>query len=241
MSITEEKKMPPKTSRLEREEPGRVRVILIGGIEVASFAEDSPFDVRRCEDVGQATRYSEGADATVVLVDLNSLSDLERAHVRKQIAQFAAIRVLAIADSIDDKLCEKLLRMGCVGSLQRRESPATLSRAFRAVAAGELWFPRATLSRVLKGFLVAHDPDRLTSRELEILALVGGELNNQQIADKLFISRETVRWHIKSLHAKLGIRTRRGLGDHVRLVHCLGKAIPAQRDLGDDLQSRVAG
>jgi DNA-binding NarL/FixJ family response regulator len=113
-------------------------------------------------------------------------------------------------------------------------------RALRAVIAGELWFPRATLSRVLKGFLIAQDPDRLTSREIEILGLVGSDMNNQQIADKLFISRETVRWHVKSLHAKLGARTRRGLRDHVRLLNRLGKAMPAQRESRNNLHSLAA-
>ena len=96
-------------------------------------------------------------------------------------AQFSTVLVLALADSIDDKACESLLRMGCVGSLRRREAPATMVRALNAVMAGELWFPRTMLSRVLKGFLVAQDPNRLTSREMEILALIGEDLNNQQV------------------------------------------------------------
>lgn len=232
--------MPLKNSRLAGEEPVSVRVILVGGVEAGSFGEDSSFKIHQCQDVSQVTRLWEGAEASVLLVDLERLSDGERAKLRKQMAQFHGVLVLAIADSIGDEDCEKLLRMGCVGSLRRREDPATIVRALRAVIAGELWFPRATLSRVLRGFLVAQDPDRLTSRELEILALVGGDLNNQQIADKLFISRETVRWHIKSLHAKLGTRTRRGLGDHVRLLSRLGKAMPAQRESGNDLRSLVA-
>jgi DNA-binding NarL/FixJ family response regulator len=215
-------------------------VILFGGVEAESFGEDCPFEVQRCEDVSQVSRFWEGAQASVLLIDLERLSDSERSHLRKQMAQFNTVLVLAIADSIDDKACENLLRMGCVGSVRGQEAPATLLRALKAVIAGELWFPRTTLSRVLRGFLAAQDPNRLTSREMEILGLVGGDLNNQQIADKLFISRETVRWHIKGLHAKLGIRTRRGLRDHVRLRLRLGKAIPEHRELGNSPTSRVA-
>jgi len=73
---------------------------------------------------------------------------------------------------------------------------------------------------------------------MEILALIGEDLNNQQVADRLFIARETVRWHIKSLNAKLGIRTRRGLRDHVRLLNRLGKTLPAQRESGKNPQIR---
>jgi DNA-binding NarL/FixJ family response regulator len=234
--------MPPESSRLQGENLGpQVRVILIGGVQPESFGQNSLLEIHCCEDVSQVARHWDGAEASVLLVDLECLSEDQRGRLRKQMAQFSGVLVLAVADSIDDKGCEKLLRMGCVGSLRRQEAPATFQRAVKAVVAGELWFPRATLSRILRGFLVAQDPDRLTCRELEIMTLVAADLNNQQIADKLFISRETVRWHIKSLHGKLGVRTRRGLRDHVRLMNRLGKAIPVQRVSGDSLQSRVAG
>jgi DNA-binding NarL/FixJ family response regulator len=230
--------MPPESS----EDSGRrIRVILIGKAEADSFGEDSPFEIHRCEEVNQVARCWDGADTSVLLVDLERLSGDERMYLRKLMAQFNSILVLAIADSIDDEACEKVLRMGCVGSLGRQERPATFARALKAVIAGELWFPRATLSRILRGFLVAQDPDRLTSREMQILSLVGGDLNNQQIADRLFISRETVRWHIKSLHAKLGLQTRRGLRDHVRLLVRYGKSMPPKSESGHNLESRTAG
>lgn len=227
--------MGVKTILLEREQPQRIKVILIGGVAVESFGEDHHFEVHRCEDMSNVGRLWEGAESTAVLVDLARLPEGQRASLFKQIRQFEAVRVVAIAELIDDEVCESLLRMGCMGSLRRREDPATIARALKAVMAGELWFPRAMLSRVLKGFLVAHDPDRLTSREHEILRLVGAGLNNQQIADRLFISRETVRWHIKSLHTKLGTRTRLGLSDQVRLMNRLGKA--AQGGSGVRVQS----
>jgi DNA-binding NarL/FixJ family response regulator len=217
-----------------QESKHRPRVILTRGVEVELFDEDSRLEIHRCDDVRHVAKFLEGSEAGVLLVDLDCLSDSEKANLRKQMAQFKVVHVVAIADSIDDGACEKMLRMGCVGSLQRRETPATIMRALKAVLAGELWFPRATLSRVLREFLIAQDPDRLTSRELEILALVGADLNTQQIADKLFISRETVRWHIKSLHAKLGTRTRRSLGDQIRLMNRLGKATPAKGGSGNN-------
>jgi DNA-binding NarL/FixJ family response regulator len=232
--------MATKNSRLEGEESKRtVRVILFGGLGVESFGEDSTFEIHQCDDVEEIARFWTGTDVNVLLIDFDQISDSERLHLRKQMAQFSSVLVLAIADSIDEKTCENLLRMGCVGSLRRREGTATMVRALNAVIAGELWFPRTMLSRVLKGFLVAQDPNRLTSREMEILGLIGDDLNNQQVADRLFISRETVRWHIKSLNAKLGIRTRRGLRDHVRLVHRLDKTIPTRRETEKNPQPRL--
>jgi len=232
--------MALKSSRLESEETKQTaRVIVFGGVANESFGEDSTFEIQRCEDVEEIARFWAGGSVNVLLIELDQLSDGERVHLRKQMAQFSNVLVVAIADSIDDKICENLLRMGCVGSLRRREAPATILRALHAVIACELWFPRTMLSRVLKGFLVAQDPNRLTSREMEILGLIGDDLNNQQVADKLFISRETVRWHIKSLNAKLGIRTRRGLRDHVRLLDRVGKTIPAQREAEKNPQASL--
>ncbi len=232
--------MALKNSRHESDESSpSVRVILIGGVATESFGEDSTFEIHRCESISEITRSLAGAQVNVLLADLGRLSESERVHLRKQMAQFSTVLVLAIAESIDDKTCENLLRMGCVGSLRGSETPATMLRALKAVIAGELWFPRTVLSRVLRSFLVAQDPDRLTSREHEILGLIGDDLNNQQVADKLFISRETVRWHIKSLNAKLGIRTRRGLRDHVRLLHRLDKTIPVQREAGKNPHPRM--
>ena len=227
--------------KLQVEESGRsVKVILFRGCQAETFGDDFPFEIHRCERLTQLTRFWEEIQTSVLLIDLELLSDSEKTHLRTQMSQFNTVLVLAIADSIDEKACENLLRMGCVGSLPRRESPATLIRALKAVIAGELWFPRTALSRVLRGFLAAQHPNRLTSREMEILTQVGDDLNNQQIADKLFISRETVRWHIKSLYSKLGIRTRRGLRDHIRLLHRLGKSVPGQRELGNNPTSRAA-
>ena len=222
----------------EKEAPDRrVRVVVMGGVAIESFGEDSRFEVHRCEDVDNVASFWDGAEAGVLLVDLERLSERERAGLGKQIRQLEAVRAMAITDSVDDESCERLLRTGCVGSLRCRDDLATVTRAMKAVLAGELWFPRATLSRVLRGFLVAHDPDRLTSRELEILLLVGDDLNNQQIADKLFISRETVRWHVKSLHTKLGTRNRRGLSDHIRLMNRFGKSMGARIETGSRVQS----
>jgi LuxR family maltose regulon positive regulatory protein len=56
----------------------------------------------------------------------------------------------------------------------------------------------------------AHAVDALTARELEVLTLLAGGLSNQQISARAQISMTTVKWHVKNIFAKLGVRTRVG-------------------------------
>ena len=75
--------MPPKSSRLEGEEPGRsTKIILFGGVAPESFGEDCPFEIHQSDDVSQAANFWEGVETSVLLVELDQLSDSERIRTR---------------------------------------------------------------------------------------------------------------------------------------------------------------
>jgi len=145
---------------------------------------------------------------TIILVDLGSLDADQKIELIARIGRSNALRAIVMEPSAGSANYEGLLRAGFAGVLDRETSPEIFQRAIGSVSDGQLWFPREIISRVLKGFLIVEDLDRLTSREVEVLELIGDGLNNQQIANKLFISRETVRWHVRGLNAKLGIKDR---------------------------------
>jgi DNA-binding NarL/FixJ family response regulator len=167
---------------------------------------------------GQLASLLENSLLTILLVDLETLDPDQNLEFLARIGRSNGnLRSIALGRSTSPTKCEGLLRAGFCGVLDRECSLEIFQKAIRAVIDGQLWFPREIISRVLKGFLIEEDLDRLTAREVQILELIGDGLNNQQIADKLFISRETVRWHVRGLNAKLGIKDRRSA--HEYLLH----------------------
>lgn len=118
------------------------------------------------------------------------------------------VRVLVVGLEESQRVEEDVLSKGGAGYLPEASSPSLLRNAVRAVARGELWASREVTSRVVEKLLQQSRSDGLTAREQEILRLIGEGLTNQKIADRLFITRETVRWHIRSAYSKLGVGDR---------------------------------
>ena len=106
------------------------------------------------------------------------------------------------------------LRAGASG-FQLKDAPgAELLKAVRTVAEGGSYLDLAVTHRVLSAFrahtspaLRSPDP-ALTSREVEVLALVGRGLANGEIASQLYISEVTVKAHLGHILTKLGLRDR---------------------------------
>ncbi|HLH65132.1 MAG TPA: response regulator transcription factor [Solirubrobacteraceae bacterium] len=99
------------------------------------------------------------------------------------------------------------VRAGARGFVLKSSPPARLIDALRAVAAGGTYVDPQLAGVLAEG----AEPGRLASlseRELEVLTLLAEGLNGQRIAQRLFLSPETVRTHVRNATAKLGARTR---------------------------------
>jgi len=117
-----------------------------------------------------------------------------------------------------------LLRSGAAGMI-RPDAPADrLSEALEAVRRGEIWLSRAVFSALVKEAFQSNGSRPLTRRETEIRDLISSGLSNQAIADRLHVSRATVRWHLRSIYTKLGAAERDESGRHPRGRRILGSA-----------------
>ena len=102
------------------------------------------------------------------------------------------------------------LEAGARGYLTRDIEPDRLAVAIRRVCAGEAALPRTLVARLIDEFRRRrlHRLRGLTNRELEVLELLSQGLRTDEIAERLFVARVTVRTHIASILRKLAVPDR---------------------------------
>lgn len=120
-------------------------------------------------------------------------------------------KVIVLTTFEVDEYVFEAMRAGAAGFVLKRVPPAELIEAVRVVASGEsLLFPSST-RRVIERFAVSKGgatmPD-LTDREGDVLRLLARGLSNGEIAQRLYVSVETVKSHVASILMKLGVRDR---------------------------------
>ena len=127
---------------------------------------------------------------------------------------FPEVRVLMLT-MLDDTLpIKKAIQAGASGSILKKSKKAELEKAILVVAAGKKYFNEevlATLAHEEDENMVDVQHQTLTERELEVLILIAQEYSSQQIANKLFISLNTVESHRKNIFRKLKVKNIAGI------------------------------
>lgn len=101
------------------------------------------------------------------------------------------------------KVLPQAIKAGARGFISKSDEPAVLIETISAVARGRLCFPFVDLENLGKSPL-----DVLTTRERELLAALANGWSNLQIAARIGISENTVKYHLKNLYDKLGVKNR---------------------------------
>jgi NarL family two-component system response regulator LiaR len=108
-----------------------------------------------------------------------------------------------------------LINSGARGYFDLNDASNQLAEAVHAVHKGEIWLPRDKMSSIMDRIIsvVGRDLkektlDQLTPTEFQVLRLIGQGKSNDDIAKVMFISKNTVRSHIKSIYAKLDTHSR---------------------------------
>ena len=157
-------------------------------------------EVERVDDIEPALRRQ---PCDVLLLDLQM--DRSALPTIPSLAQQALVMVLTMSESSDDAVVA--IRAGARAVVFKRFAVTTLLEAIRAVAAGHVWLPPPLQAAVVSGL---REPERpgITTREREIVRQVALGRRNAAVAQKLFISEETVKKHLNTIFQKLGLRDR---------------------------------
>jgi DNA-binding NarL/FixJ family response regulator len=140
----------------------------------------------------------------VTLLDLR-LPDMSGIDILIAIrSEFPEARVIMLTTFEGDVEIQRALQAGARGYMLKNMPPSELLDVIRQVHAGKKRIPLEIASQLLE-----HMSDEvLTDREIEVLREVAGGNRNREIAERLFISEETVKVHIKHIMEKLGASDR---------------------------------
>jgi DNA-binding NarL/FixJ family response regulator len=148
----------------------------------------------------------------VVLMDINlpGMSGIECISKLKASRPGLPIMVLTVYDD-DEKIFESL-RAGASGYLLKKTPPAKLLGAILELHDGGSPMSGSIARKVVEAFQTmgpsSEQAQNLSKREQEILSLLAKGYRYREIADRLFISIETVRTHLRNIYEKLHVRSR---------------------------------
>jgi len=132
------------------------------------------------------------------LPDMNGgeiLATLKRRHI--------PTRIVVYTGEPGKDVLRQAVRLGAWGFISKSDEPSVLVDSIAAVARGRMSLPYVDLQAL------TTDPfSELTSRERELLTALANGWTNLQIASRIGISRNTVKYHLKNLYDKLGVSNR---------------------------------
>jgi DNA-binding NarL/FixJ family response regulator len=179
--------------------------------------------VAQAQDGRQVLDVLQQYTPDILLLDLkmpglDGLATLQRLQAVKN-----KTRVIVLTASDDKNEFVQAMKLGTSGIVLKQTATELLIKSIRKVHAGEIWLDSHTTAAVIRQFVAADDspapsapqsPTRererspLSQREREIVALVAQGFKNKEMAEKMFISEQTVKNHLHNIFDKLGVSDR---------------------------------
>jgi len=195
------------------------------------FSFEPDFEVvGEASDGKEALRKVKELDPDILILDLRmpELDGLETLRALQDTPYKA--RIIIITASEDKAEFVRAMKLGCRGILLKQTPPDLITKSIRKVHSGEIWLDSTTTTAVMEVFSKAavgggpepssgpaplkvmapksRERSPLSTRELEIVQLVAQGYKNKEMAEKMFISEQTVKNHLHNIFDKLSVSDR---------------------------------
>jgi len=193
--------------------------IVRDGLKKLLLLEDDFEVVGEAGDGREVIDRVQELDPDVLLLDLR-MPDLDGLAALQAIQQTnKRTRVIVLTASEDKNEFVQAMKLGCSGIVLKQTAPDLIVKSIRKVNAGEIWLDSHTTAAVMRQFSTGQESSGdasgkgrerspLSAREREIVALVAQGYKNKEMAEKMFISEQTVKNHLHNIFDKLGVSDR---------------------------------
>lgn len=193
--------------------------IVRDGLKKLLLLEDDIKVVGEACDGRQVLELMQEHEPDVLLLDLR-MPNLDGLSVLQSLQQTGRrTKVIVLTASDDKNEFVQAMKLGCSGIVLKQTAPELIVKSIRKVNAGEIWLDSHTTAAVMRQFASpadtlsgsngkARERSPLSTREREIVQLVAQGYKNKEMAEKMFISEQTVKNHLHNIFDKLGVSDR---------------------------------
>jgi two-component system, NarL family, nitrate/nitrite response regulator NarL len=193
--------------------------IVRDGLKKLLSLEDDLDVVGEAGDGREVLERVQELEPDVLLLDLRmpNLDGLSALQALQQSNR--STKVIVLTASEDKNEFVQAMKLGCSGIVLKQTAPDLIVKSIRKVHAGEIWLDSHTTAAVMRQFsspadlaAVGQNKTRerspLSQREREIVGLVAQGYKNKEMAEKMFISEQTVKNHLHNIFDKVGVSDR---------------------------------
>lgn len=179
--------------------------------------------VGEASNIAQALQLVQDLEPEIVLMDFSLPDGTGADAARKILADQPNTKIVFLTIHESDEFLYEAVRSGAQGYLLKNLPVSKLLASLRGLENDEAAISRKMMGRLMEGFrqtvpvqLAVEGPEKLTSREIEVLQELSSGASNREIADTLVISVNTVKNHVHNIMSKLEINNRQDLIDYAR-------------------------
>lgn len=193
--------------------------IVRDGLRKLLMLEEDIVVVGEASDGREVLQVVQEKEPDVVILDLRmpNLDGLSALQALQQLNKKAKVIILTASEDKNEFV--QAMKLGCSGIVLKQTAPELIIKSIRKVYAGEIWLDSHTTAAVMRQFSSpgemmsggsgkSRERSPLSQREREIVSLVAQGYKNKEMAEKMFISEQTVKNHLHNIFDKLGVSDR---------------------------------